>query len=387
MPDLGVYGRQNTLLDLQRLQQDFELKKQLALQSVQAGLLDAETKKNAFATQLISAGAAGGQQSYDAAKAKLAQLGIDPSGWDADVNKGAMQAQAARVAQSPYGALMNLGLKAESNQIAAANAFGNTASGASPISSSILSAMSGLPTAAPIADQMPAPAAAPIPKVSAADLAPPVTIPTKSEMNMPSFSFRPQQPGETAQAYNQARSTALEAWKADPAVIAATNAAQTAGKAEGEAQALYAEAKANLPRLKTVAQELSDLGKKATYTYAGQAKDFTLRQLGLGGNESAVARTNYIAKVDNEVLPILRQTFGAQFTENEGKSLKVTLGDPDKTPEEKDAILKSFIESKMGQIESLARRVGEKPNAPAAQLIDPAAARAELERRGVIKKQ
>ena len=74
--------------------------------------------------------------------------------------------------------------------------------------------------------------------------------------------------------------------------------------------------------------------------------------------ESAIARKEYIAKVDNEVLPLLRQTFGAQFTQKEGESLKLTLGDPNATPEEKDAVLRSFIDAKRSQIETKNRRIG-----------------------------
>ena len=57
------------------------------------------------------------------------------------------------------------------------------------------------------------------------------------------------------------------------------------------------------------------------------------------------------------MLPLLRQTFGAAFTEREGQSLKNTLGDPDKSPEEKDAVLRSFISQKLAQVESLQRQV------------------------------
>ena len=105
--------------------------------------------------------------------------------------------------------------------------------------------------------------------------------------------------------------------------------------------------------------ELSDLGKKATFTKSGQAVNAARRQLGLGVNEGGIARADYISKIDNEILPLLRQTFGAQFTENEGKSLRATLGDPDVSPKEKDAVLRSFISAKIGAIESLSRKTGQ----------------------------
>lgn len=139
--------------------------------------------------------------------------------------------------------------------------------------------------------------------------------------------------------------------------IAAESAAgRETGKATGEAESLLEDMTANMPRLTTVVKELSGLGKKATYTMVGQGVDTLRRQAGVDVGEAAIARKEYISKVDNEILPLLRQTFGAQFTEKEGQSLKATLGDPNASPAEKDAVLTSFIETKKGQIESLRRR-------------------------------
>jgi len=132
------------------------------------------------------------------------------------------------------------------------------------------------------------------------------------------------------------------------------------GAALGEAKTKLETLKANLPRLKTVVKQLSKLGKKATYTYLGQGLDFAGRQAGIT-TEGAIARKEYISKVDNEILPLLKQTFGAAFTVKEGESLKATLGDPNASPEEKDAVLRSFIDSKNAQIETMQRRAGEVP--------------------------
>ena len=143
-----------------------------------------------------------------------------------------------------------------------------------------------------------------------------------------------------------------------PEAKAAAAAASAEGKVSGEVSAELADRAAAMPRLEQVAGELSELGKRATYTFAGQARDAVKRQLGMDVGEGAIARAEYIAKVDNEVLPLLRSTFGAQFTQKEGESLKATLGDPDKSPEEKDAVLRSFIKTKFEQIETLKRRQG-----------------------------
>ena len=135
------------------------------------------------------------------------------------------------------------------------------------------------------------------------------------------------------------------------------------GKATGEAITGLKDIQSQMPNLEKLVTDLSDLGKKATYTKTGQALDITKRQLGMGVGTGAVARKEYISKVDNEILPLLRQTFGAAFTVKEGESLRATLGDPDASPEEKDAVLRSFITTKKAQIGSLQRRTGE-PSSP-----------------------
>ena len=130
------------------------------------------------------------------------------------------------------------------------------------------------------------------------------------------------------------------------------------GKDTGVAASELADRKAAMPRLQQVVTKLGELGKIATYTGTGVVSNTIKRQLGLKVGDAAEARAAYIAMIDNEVLPLLRQTFGAQFTQKEGESLKVTLGDPNKSPEEKQAVLDAFIESKMAAIETGERRVG-----------------------------
>ena len=75
--------------------------------------------------------------------------------------------------------------------------------------------------------------------------------------------------------------------------------------------------------------------------------------------EAAVAREQYIATVNNQILPMLRDTFGAQFTVQEGESLKATLGAPNKSPQEKQAVLKAFIEQKKRDVEALGIQSGQ----------------------------
>lgn len=113
-----------------------------------------------------------------------------------------------------------------------------------------------------------------------------------------------------------------------------------------------------LPELFDNVQNLSAIGKEATYTRLGYLKDEALKELGFGATEGSVAANKYNAAVKNQVFPLLRETFGAQFTVKEGESLLETLGTGYKSPEEKNAILQAFIDQKVASVNSERRRVG-----------------------------
>lgn len=130
------------------------------------------------------------------------------------------------------------------------------------------------------------------------------------------------------------------------------------GADQGDAAALLESMNSKMPGLEKVVGQLEALSDKATYTFAGQGVDAVRRQAGMEPREAAVARADYISMVDNQVLPLLRETFGAQFTVEEGKSLRATLGDPNKAPAEKKAVLRSFIEQKRRDVAALKARTG-----------------------------
>lgn len=138
--------------------------------------------------------------------------------------------------------------------------------------------------------------------------------------------------------------------------------AKESGKGSGETVNLLKDMESSMPALYEVADRLNELSSKATYTMTGKAYNTVARELGFNVPEGATARASYISVIDNEVLPLLRQTFGAAFTEREGSSLKATLGDPDKSPAEKQAQLDSFIKAKERQIRSLQRKTGAQVN-------------------------
>ena len=72
--------------------------------------------------------------------------------------------------------------------------------------------------------------------------------------------------------------------------------------------------------------------------------------------------------IDNQVLPLLKATFGAAFTVSEGDKLSATLGDINLSPDEKDAALDAFIEQKMVEVDVTRGKVqrADQRNAPAA---------------------
>ena len=133
------------------------------------------------------------------------------------------------------------------------------------------------------------------------------------------------------------------------------------GKIRGEKTALLQSASSKMPQLINTINKLSKLGETATYTGLGVARNTAFRELGIPLPQGAISRREYIAVVDNEILPLLRDTFGAQFTQKEGESLKSTLGDTGMSPEEKESVLRSFIETKIQTLNSLSSELGYKP--------------------------
>lgn len=150
---------------------------------------------------------------------------------------------------------------------------------------------------------------------------------------------------------------------------AATSKGSQVGQAAGEAAAKLSSMEAQLPRLVAIAEKLGKLSETATYTQAGNLVNSVYREAGLAVPQGAVDKAAYEAVVDNEILPLLRQTFGAQFTAAEGDRLKATLGDVKKSPEEKKAVLSAFIEQKVGQISSLRAQTGHAAQPQSTQKI------------------
>lgn len=156
------------------------------------------------------------------------------------------------------------------------------------------------------------------------------------------------------------------------------------GKTDAENVALAESVQSKMPGLRSVIDELTSLADTATYTQSGQVMDSVKRELGLPVGEGAIDRASYIAIVDNQVLPLLKDTFGAAFTVAEGQSLRATLGDPNKSPQEKKAILDAFIQQKERDVAAMQRKApggavdqGANAPAPVVRVFNPATGRLE----------
>jgi hypothetical protein len=159
----------------------------------------------------------------------------------------------------------------------------------------------------------------------------------------------PAQPGTTAGPMIQ-KDNFTPAYDAALGKGAGTVAAEVGAEADSLAS--------KLPGIKAVVAELGTLAEQATYTHTGQLWDNIVRETGEMPSEGALARTKYMAMVDNQVLPLLRDVFGAAFTVKEGETLRATLGAPDKSPAEKKAVLEAFIEQKTRDLQALQSRAG-----------------------------
>lgn len=255
--DYNILSNFKTVGQFGDVQRANENANQLAQSQIQTGNIEALTKKNAYATQVLSAAASpagaddkgnpvftgDNQSSYDAAKQHLQGLGIDVSSYAPDVQTGSQQLFAARQAASPYGTLFNAQQKVIGNNIAAAGLGLPNGGMIQPIPQigGMLPVVSQQPSAVnhPIAASLVANAptqptqAMPIMpgKVTADDVfnspAPLAATPNTSPLK---FNFRPQAANETLPMYKAAQQQAFEEFKL--ANTSAIKKAEEVGKTE-----------------------------------------------------------------------------------------------------------------------------------------------------------
>jgi hypothetical protein len=137
--------------------------------------------------------------------------------------------------------------------------------------------------------------------------------------------------------------------------------AERVAKDRGETLSELQLAKATLPGLTAVVTQLKELAPIATSTIGGNVFDFASKEIGFGSTDGADAKAKFIAIISNQVLPLLKPTFGGAFSIEEGNALRATLGDPDASPDQKVEQLNAFIEGKVREIENKERLLGSTP--------------------------
>jgi hypothetical protein len=134
------------------------------------------------------------------------------------------------------------------------------------------------------------------------------------------------------------------------------------GTATGEENVQVRALERGLPVLQDFVEELREVGDVAEYRFLDEVAANIARQAGDPLSEGAIARQKFTAMVDNQILPLLKATFGAAFTAEEGARLRATLGDETLSPAEKNAQLDAFIKAKEREIRAMG---GQVPDASA----------------------
>jgi len=147
--------------------------------------------------------------------------------------------------------------------------------------------------------------------------------------------------------------------KHKPSISSAVKLAEKQATERGEVFTSLQRSQAALPGLTTAVAELKELAQISTSTFGGRLFDAAVKETGFGSTKGAVGRAKFIAIVNNQVLPLLKETFGAAFTFQEGEALKATMGDPNASPEEKMAQLDAFIAQKNRDIETKQRQLSQ----------------------------
>lgn len=150
-------------------------------------------------------------------------------------------------------------------------------------------------------------------------------------------------------------------FKFKPMIQRAVKLAESEAKERGEVLTDLQRSRAALPGLLESVGELKKLAPIVTSNLTGRAFDAVVKELGFGSTKGATARKKFIAIVNNQVLPLLKPTFGAAFTVAEGEALRATMGDPNSTEDQKIAELDAFIQNKIREIETKERQLGEQP--------------------------
>jgi hypothetical protein len=169
-----------------------------------------------------------------------------------------------------------------------------------------------------------------------------------------------EQKAAEAQASESGKSKAQLKFK--PQIAKAVKLAEKAAIEKGDVLTDLARMEASLPGIKEATNELIELSSIATSTLGGRAFDFAVKESGFGSTKGADARAKLIAIVDNQVLPLLKETFGAAFTVQEGENLKASLVDPNASPAQKREQLSAFLAQKERNIRTKQSQLNQDSN-------------------------
>jgi hypothetical protein len=142
-----------------------------------------------------------------------------------------------------------------------------------------------------------------------------------------------------------------------PAIESAIQKAKDLAKQEGIAFTDLNRSKAALPSLEKTIGELKTLAPIATSTLAGRGFDALAKELGFGATKGSTAKVKFTSLIQNQILPLLKPTFGGNTSDNELNQLKLTLADPNDAPENKIAALDAFLSQQKLKIESQEREI------------------------------
>ena len=162
------------------------------------------------------------------------------------------------------------------------------------------------------------------------------------------------QKGAEANATESAKLTQQREFK--PAIARAIKLAEASAAEQGTVLTDLQRSVAGMPGLIEATDKLKELAMISTSTFGGRVWDLAVKESGFGSTKGSNAKIKYKAIIDNQVLPLLKQTFGGAMTEGEGLRLSNTLGDPGASPEQKLLQTEAFMEHQQRQMETLKRQ-------------------------------
>lgn len=140
--------------------------------------------------------------------------------------------------------------------------------------------------------------------------------------------------------------------KHKPEITKAVKLAEKEATERGEVLTDLSRMTAALPGVRDAVSQLRELAPLTTTTWGGKVWDAAVKQTGFGATTGSTAAAKFQSIVDSQVLPLLKPTFGAAFTVQEGDALRATLGDVSASAEEKMATLDAFLNQKERDIQT-----------------------------------